>query len=351
MSKLHQHFLLLILQLSLIKSSKISSCIPNTPCQCYLTQYSLTLYNCSHKLSDLPIFNSKNTANITKIIARNAFNQWPIQLCKYVNLQILDLSGSYFNSEFVDLSCLNHLIHLNLSNSQLNQIPYFKENFSNHLQILDLSKILDGIRFQSLKHLISLFLQNNPMEYIQNLEFFFNLTNLETINFISSNSGVRLKHSLTNNQWIKIAHQWNNSKKSLMIRTNNIPFQFIIPHPDQFEIVSTNAMKIIFKMFMNSTFLTRFNTPICNCMDLRNYQRMFSFVDYRKKYSSPLFESVQCLMSDGITHARLFDRRTTIDLRCSMLGKISLFPLLSSSASTLNCTIVAFFLVYLFAMC
>jgi len=123
---------------------------------------------------------------------------------------------------------------------------------------------------------------------------------------------------------------------------NNIPLQFIIPNPDQFEIISKTTMKIILKTLINSTFITLFNTPKCNCIHLRNYQRMFSYVDYRKKYSSPLFQSVKCLMSDGITHARLFDRRTAVDFGCPLIGKISFFPFLQSSSSTLNSTFISF---------
>jgi hypothetical protein len=193
--------------------------------------------------------------------------------------------------------------------------------------------------FQSLKNLISLFLHNNPIESIEHFEYLLNLTNLDSINLISSNFDMSLKQSLTIDQWINLAKQWLNSTKLLLIRMNNIPFQSIIPSPDQFESISTRLMKIILKKLINSTFMTLFNTPKCDCNDLRNYQRMFSFVDYQKKYSSSLFNSVKCLMSDGITHARLFDRRTTIDLRCPSLGKkLSLFPSLSSSSSMLNNT-------------
>ncbi|CAF4117936.1 unnamed protein product, partial [Adineta steineri] len=174
----HQFFLFCFLLINSTKSYNLTSCIPNTSCQCYLTQYSFTLLNCSHTLSDVPIFNS----TITKIIARNAFTQWPSQLCKYSKIQILDLSGSYFDSEFVDISCLTQLIHLNLSNTKLTKIPNFHKNFSNYLQILDLSnnniKILDGLAFQSL-NLISLLLQNNPIESIEHLEILFNLTNVD----------------------------------------------------------------------------------------------------------------------------------------------------------------------------
>ena len=89
MHKVHQLFILVILTITTTKSYNFSSCIPNTSCQCYLTQYSFTLLNCSYTLYDLPVFDSKNTANITKISARNALTQWPNQLCKYSNIQIL----------------------------------------------------------------------------------------------------------------------------------------------------------------------------------------------------------------------------------------------------------------------
>jgi hypothetical protein len=345
MSKVHQILLFLFLTIISTKSYNVSSCIPNTPCQCYLTQYSFTLSNCSHTLYDLPILNSKN---ITKIIARNALIHWPIQLCKYSNIQILDLSGSYFDSQSIDFSCLNHLIHLNLSNTQLNKIPNFQTNFSNYLQILDLSnnniKVIDGLHFRSLNSLISLFLQNNPIEYIENLFNLFNLSNVATINLISSNFNVTRRQSLTINQWIDIANQWNNSIKSFSIRMNNIPLQLIIPSPDQFQMISVDTMKIVLKMLINSTFITLLNTPKCNCIHLRSYQRFFSFVEYQKKYSSPLFRSAKCLMPDGFTHARLFDRLTYIDLRCPLFGKISFFPLLGSSSSSLNHTLVSLFI-------
>ena len=109
-------------------------------------------------------------------------------------------------------------------------------------------------------------------------------------------------------------------------------------------------MKTIFQTLSNSTFTTLTSTPKCNCIELRNYQRMFSFVDYQKKYSSPLFQSATCLMLDGITHGRLFDRRTYVDLRCPILGKISFFPLLQSSSSTLNSTFIYFLIFFLFSL-
>jgi hypothetical protein len=351
MTKVHQLFALLFFAITSTKSYNISSCIPNTSCRCFLTQYSFTLFNCSHTLSDLPIFNSRSTPNITKIIARNVLTQWPIQLCKYSHTQILDLSGSYFNSQFVDFSCLSHLIHLNLSNTQLNKLPTFKKDFSNHLQILDLSnnhiKNLDGTYFQSSNNLISLLLQNNPIQNIEHLEILFNLSNLESINLLSSSLDLTLKQPLTTNQWIDIANRWNNSIKSFIIRMNNIPLQSLIPNP---EIISADSMKIILKKFINSTFNTLFNTPKCDCIDLRHYQRIFSLIDYQKKYASPLFQSTQCLMFDGITHARLFDRRTYIDLRCPLLGKISFFPFAPNSSSSLGSTFISLFIFCLFLL-
>lgn len=349
--------LLLLLQINFIGSSNISSCIPNTPCQCFLTQYSFTLYNCSHSLGDLPIFNAKNIHNITRIIARNAFHQWPVQLCKYSNIQILDLSGSNFrSSSSIDFSCLHHLIHLNLSNTQIKQIPKFQVNASEHLQILDLSnnylRVIDGQQFQMFQNLISLFLQNNPIQSIEHLEYLLNSTALQSINLHSSSVDLALKKSLTIQQWIDLADRWSNMTKSLVIRMNHIPFQSLIPLPEQFDQLSTDSMKSILRTLIESTFMTLFNTPKCDCVALRTYQRMFSFVDYPKKYSSPLFQSVKCLMSDGITHARVFDRRTTIDLRCTSLGrKLALFPSLSSSSCVLKSTWmlwIIFFLVLVY---
>ena len=336
--------LLLLVQINFIASSNISACIPNTPCQCYLTQYSFTLYNCSHALGDVPIFDAKNIHNITRIIARNAFHQWPVQLCKYSNIQILDLSGSNFrSSSSIDFSCLNHLIHLNLSNTQIKQIPKFQGNASQHLQILDLSnnylRAIDGQQFRIFKNLISLFLQNNPIQSIEHLEDLLNSTTLQSINLHSSSVDLALKQSLTINQWIDLADRWSNTTKSLVIRMNHIPFQSFIPSPDEFDRMSTDSMKSVLRTLIDSTFVTLFNTPKCDCVALRTYQRMFSFVDYPKKYSSPLFQSVKCVMFDGITHARVFDRRTTIDLRCTSLGrKLSLFPSISSSSTALNST-------------
>lgn len=351
MFRVHQIFIVVFLIINVTNSFNINSCIPNTSCQCYISQYSLKLFNCSHSLSDLPILNAKTTGDITKIIAPSSLTQWPAQLCKYSNLQILDFSGSYFDSDSIDLSCLTQLIHLNLSNTLLTKIPNFKTSVSHHLQILDLSnnqiKILDGFLFQSLNNLLSLFLQNNPIESIENLDSLLNLSNLESVNLISSKTDVTLKQSLTLNQWIDIAKQWNNTKKSFFLRMRNIPLQLILSNPDLFEAVSVESMKIILKTLINSTFITLFNTKKCDCFELRSYQRMFGLVDYQKKYSSPLFQSTTCIMQDGTTHGRLFDRRTYVDLRCPLLGKISLFSSIERSSPALHILIAPFFIVCL----
>ena len=345
MHEVHRLLILLFLVIISTESYNFSACIPDTSCQCYLTQYSFTLVNCSHTLSDLPIFNSKTIPNITRIIARNALTQWPVQLCKYSNTQILDLSGSDFHSQLVDLSCLIHLIHLNLSNTQLNQIPIFQTNFSNHLQILDLSnnqiKILDGSYFQSLHHLISLFLQNNPIKSIEHLEILFNLSNIQSINLLSSNSDITLQQSLTVDQWFQIINQWRNSTKSFSIRMNYISFQTIIPNS---ELISKDSMKIIFKRLINSTFDTLVHTPKCDCLQLRNYQGIFSSINNRKKYSSALFQSTKCLTLNGRTPAPLLDHRTYFDLRCSLLSRISFFPFLRNSSSVLEYSFLSFFI-------
>jgi hypothetical protein len=110
MCQVHKLLMILSLLFTLTNSTKISSCISNTPCQCLLTEYSFTLLNCSYALPDLPIFNSDTSMNITKMIARNALFRWPRHLCKYSNIQILDLSGSDFHSQSIDLSCLYQLI-------------------------------------------------------------------------------------------------------------------------------------------------------------------------------------------------------------------------------------------------
>ena len=121
--------LLLAISIASTETYVIAPCVPNTPCQCSLTQYSLILSNCSKKLADLPIFDSLNVYSIPKIIARNTFTQWPNQLCQYSSIQILDLSGSCLDSQATDFSCLTHLVHVNLSNTELTKIPNFQNNY------------------------------------------------------------------------------------------------------------------------------------------------------------------------------------------------------------------------------
>jgi len=324
MCKTHLLLLILCLLLTLTNSAKISSCIPNTPCKCLLTEHSFILTNCSYSLPDLPIFNSNTAINITKILARNALNRWPTHLCKYSNIQILDLSGSYFHSQSIDFSCLFQLIHLNLSNTQLKTIPNFQKNFCKNLQILDLSdnqiEILDGNHFRLLNNLIALFIQNNPLKQINHFEYLLSLSRLEFINLISSNFAMPIKKPLRVNQWINLAYKWNNTNKSFIIRTNTIPLQSIFPNSNQFQLISLDLMKIIFKTLSKSTFTTLLSTPKCNCTHLQNYQHIFSFIDDDQNLL-PLFQSSTCLMPDGIIHARLFDRRTLTDLNCLLLEK------------------------------
>ena len=338
----------------LLEISRIqTSCIRNTTCQCSLTRYSLTLNNCSLTSTDLPLLDVKVTSKLTRLIARNAFHQWPSQLCQYPNLQILDLSGSYFDSQSIDFSCLKYLIHLNLSNTQLKSLPTFPFNSSQHLQILDLSnnhiKLLDLTHFQSLTNLISLFVQNNPIEIIDHFQLILLLKSLQSSNFISANLDVSLRRRLTLQEWTQIVQNWNHSMKSFTIRMNNIPFQSIIPLPEQLKNLSTESLDIIFKMFMNSTFITLFNTPKCLCNQLRTYQRMFSLVDYKDKYSSNLYESVKCVLYDGITHAKLFDRRTLTDLSCPTLARIAFAAIEPNFASKLDSNII-FLLFFIYSV-
>jgi len=343
MCKVHQLIFILCLLFTLINSVKIFSCISNTSCKCILTEHSFILINCSYSLPDLPIFNSNTSINITKIFARNALIRWPKNLCKYLNIRILDLSGSYFHSQSIDLSCLYHLIHLNLSNTHLTELPNLEKN----LQILDLSnnqiEILDGNYFRLLNNLIKLYLQNNPFKQINHLEYLLSLSHLQFINLISIKSVIPIKKPLTVNQWIYLANKWNNTNKSLIIRTNTIPLQSIFPNSKQFQLISLDLMKIIFKTLSNSTFTTLVFTPKCNCIDLQNYQRIFSFKNtYENLF--PLFQTSTCLMSNGIIHVGLFDRRTFTDLHC-----LSLEKRIQNSCSLLDYHLfILFFIFYLF---
>jgi hypothetical protein len=327
--------------------------IPNTLCQCSLTVHSITLGNCSHMLTDLPILHSKNIVNITRLVARDALIKWPSKLCQYINMQILDLSGSTLNSSSVEFSCLKYLIHVNLSRTQLTNVPKFESNSSEHLQILDLSnnqiKSVNAMYFQSMKNLISVFLQNNPIRLIEHIQELFYLPHLTSIHLISSNQTVTIEPSLTMDQWSIVAHQWNRSRKSFTLRTQNMPFQSLISTLELDSILASDIMKIIFEALLNSTFPTPLHTHSCQCNDLRIYQRLFSTVDSAMKYNSALFQSTTCLMPDRITHGRLFDRRTYIDLHCSFLQKKTFFSFVphSSSAVSSKAHVSCFPLVFL----
>ncbi|CAF2486359.1 unnamed protein product [Rotaria sp. Silwood2] len=349
MCKVHQLLIFLCFLPTLTKSANISSCIPNTPCKCLLTEHSFTLTNCLHSLPDLPIFNSNISINITKIIAKYALIRWPLHLCTYSNIEILDLSGSYFDSQHINLSCLSQLIYLNLSNTQMKKIPNFEKYSLKHLRILDISnnqiEILDGSLFRSLNNLTVLIIQNNPLKKIDYFEYLLNLSRLEFINLISSSSTMTIKNSLTVTQWIDLAHKWSNSNKKIVIRTNTFSLQSILPNSDQFQLISLDFMKIILKTLSNSTFTTLFSTPKCHCSHLRNYQRVFSFNNYHKNLSS-LFQSTTCLMPNGIIHARLFDHRTFTDLNCSLMGKNMRYPSVQNSCSFLDYHLFIHFLIF-----
>ncbi len=322
MYKVHQLLIILSLLLTLINSAKISSCILNTPCKCLLTDYSFTLINCSYSLPNLPVVHSNISINITRIIARNALIRWPTHLCNYSNTEILDFSGSYFHLQFLDLSCLYQLIHLNLSRTQLKSVP---KNIQKKLQILDLSnnqiENLDGNSFRLLNNLNQLYLENNPLKQINHFEYLLSLSHLQFLNLKSSNPFTTIKKSLTINQWINLAYKWKNRNRTLIIRTNTISFQSIFPsNSNQFKLISLDVMKIIFQTLANSTFTTSVSTPKCNCTDLRNYQRVFSLIN-NDENQWPLFQTSTCLMPNGIIHARLFDHRTLMDLHCVILEK------------------------------
>ncbi len=341
MYKTHQLLIILSLRLTLINSAKISSCILNTPCKCLLTDYSFTLINCSYSLPNLPIVHSNISIHITRIIARNALIRWPTYLCNYSNIEILDFSGSNFHSQSIDLSCLYQLIHLNLSQTQLKIIPIIQRN----LQILDLSnnqiENFDGNSFRWLNHLNKLYLQNNPLKQINHFEYLLILSQLQFINLKSSNPFTTIRKSLTINQWINLAHKWKNINKTLIIWTNTISFQSIFPsNSNQFQLISLDLMKIIFQTLANSTFTTLVSTPKCNCIDLRNYQRVFSLINTDEN-QWPLFQTSTCLMPNGIIHARLFDQRTLTDLHCITLEKK-----ISDSCSVLDYHLVLYLVIF-----
>lgn len=345
MYKVHKFLSIFTLLLTLINSTKISSCISNTSCKCILNDYSFILINCSYSLPNLPILNSNISINIKNIIARNALIHWPTNLCRYPNIKILDLSYSYFHSELIEFSCLYQLIHLNLSQTQLKTIPILQKT----LQIIDLSnnkiEIIDGKKFRLLNNLIELYLQNNPFKQINYFEYFLNLLNLKYFNLITYNSSIRFQKSLTINQWINLAHKWKNRNQSLIIQTNIISFQSIFPsNSNQFRLISIDLMKIILQTLSNSTFTTLISTPKCNCIDLENYQRIFSFKNNDENLFS-LFQTSTCLMPNGIIHARLFDYRTLIDLNCTMI-KTKTFNSCSLLDNYLFIYFVIFYLFY-----
>ena len=338
-TKMNQQFILSILftLFQLTTSSSFFACIPNSSCQCYLTTYALTLLNCSQTLTDLPIFREQNVMNVTRIVAPNAFRSWPSQLCKYKNIQILDLSGSNFSNSAVNFSCLSQLIYVNLSRSELTETPQFYRKMPNNLQFIDVSrnylKRIDGIDFRYFQNLISLFLQENPIEFIDNLSEFFLLPRLQSLNLISSSSNmVQLRPQISEDRWEKIAERWSNMMdQSFVLRTKNLPFQSLIS-----STISSSWSRIIFTRLLESTIISSGHTPKCNCPELRLYQRLFSNIDSMKKYSSPLFESTSCLLVDGVTNARLFDRRTILDFHCPLLGGKNLFssiPRLSTGST------------------
>ncbi|CAF1220154.1 unnamed protein product [Adineta steineri] len=326
MYKVYQHFLLLFCFLfTLTNSSTSFSCIKNTPCQCLLDKHSFTIINCSYSLPDLPILNSNISRNITKITAQNALSHWPLQLCKYINIQTLDLSGSHFKFQTIDFLCLSKLISLNLSYSQIEKIPNFLQIPLKNLQILDLSnnqiEILNGSLFRLLNNLQILYLQNNPLKQIDYFGHILSLSNLKFMNLTTSSINVTMKKSLTTNEWIYLAHKWKNSNKSLTIHTNIISLQSIFPKTDQFQLIPLDSMKIIFRILSNSIFRNINSISKCNCIQLRNYQRVFSFSNNNPNLSL-LYQSSTCSMPNGILHVSLFDRRTLTDLQCYPLGRL-----------------------------
>ncbi|UJR37002.1 hypothetical protein I4U23_029710 [Adineta vaga] len=293
--------------ITVINSRKITKCISNTPCNCYLTERSFALLNCSNYLPDLPVFNSNLSLTITTIFARDVLSRWPLHLCEYSHLQILDLSGSDFHLQSIDLSCLVQLIYLNLSHTQLNQTPNFTKVSLKNLQYLDLSsnqiEYFNGNHFRSMNNLMELFLHNNPLKQIDSFEQFLSLPSLEhlNLNFNSSNSIIPMKKPLTISQWIYLAHKWNNTNKVLQIRTNTIPLQSIFPPSNQLHLIPIESMKIILNILSNSTFTILPFASKCYCNELQNYQRIFSFMNNEKNLST-LVQSSTCLMPDGVAH-------------------------------------------------
>ena len=312
-------------------------CIPNTPCQCHLTNRSFILNNCSHSLPDLPVFNANTSMNMTKIVARRALFAWPLHLCEYANVETLDLSESLFGLGRIDLTCSFRWTHLNLSQSQLKVVPDFSANLSQHLQLLDLSanriELLDGRTFRSLIRLKTLLLQNNPLKHIDHWEHLLDLPRLEVLDLVSFNAPSIATKPLTISQWTHLAHRWNQSTRSFVIRSNSIPLQRLLPHPDEFPSMSLDLWKVVLETLSNSTLTALASTPPCRCDDLRHYQQILSFAN-DETHLSPLFQSSTCLLANGVIHGRLFDGRLLSDLNCTVMGRMAAAaPLAKSDAS------------------
>ena len=334
MRRLHQLLPALSLLLMGVDLSSASACIPNTPCQCHFLGRSFLLVNCSHSLPNIPILYSNTPANITEISARSALIRWPLNLCRYSQLRDLDLSGSYLDARQIELSCLPRLMHLNLSWTHLNSTPNLPSHSLKLLQTLDLSnnriETLDGHLFRSMESLATLWMQNNPLKQVHHFEVLLALPRLQSMNLITSNSAQVIQKPLNVTEWMDLAHQWRDSNRSLLIRTNSISLQSLFPAADQFSSIPLDSMRIIFTTLSNSFFTTLFFTPQCNCSDLRNYQRVVSFTDNDQNLSS-LFRFSTCLMPNGFIHARLFDRRTLADLNCSITPKVGTKPVQAKS--------------------
>ena len=335
MCTVRQRLASLCLLVALAHANAVSPCIPNTPCQCHLTSRSFTLNNCSHSLPDLPIFNTNTSMNMTKIVARRALFRWPSHLCEYANVETLDLSGSLFGSARLDLACSFRWTHLNLSRSQLKAVPDFSANLSHRLQWLDLSdnriELLDGRVFRSLVHLETLLLQNNPLKQIDHWEHLLDLPRLEVLNLVSLDAPSIITKPLTISQWTHLAHRWNHSIKSLAIRSNSLPLQSLLPHPDEFPSMPLDLWKVILETLSNSTFTALASTPPCRCDDLRHYQQILPFTN-DETHLSPLFQSSACLLANGVIHGRLFDWRLLSDLNCTVMGRMALAPLAKNAA-------------------
>ncbi|CAF1199773.1 unnamed protein product [Adineta ricciae] len=180
---------------------------------------------------------------ITTIVARHALFRWPLHLCKYSHLQILDLSGSYLRLPSMDLSCLSQLIYLNLSQTHLSQLPNFSKVSLQFLQFLDLSfnqiEYINGSSFRSLNNLTTLHLHQNPLKRIDSFEQFLLLPSLQYMNFISSTSVLPMKKPLSISQWIDLANKWNNTNKVVQIHSTRINEDHL-EYPIKFNIYNVS---------------------------------------------------------------------------------------------------------------